>query len=57
MWNLLLHDDGEDVVEYALLAAIIGVAGVLVFPGIVSKLAGALSVAPINDLWVPGPPA
>lgn len=57
MWNLLLHDEGEDVVEYALLAAIIGVAGVLVFPGIVSKLAGALSVAPINDLWVPGPPA
>ena len=40
-----------------LLAAIIGVAGVLVFPGIISKLAGALSVAPINDLWVPGPPA
>ena len=57
MSTLLRRDDGQDLVEYALLAAIIGIAGVLVFPDILSKLTAALSEAAINNLWVPGPPA
>ena len=39
LWRLLRRDEsGQDVLEYGLLAIIIGIAGVLVFPSIVSKL-------------------
>ena len=32
--RLLLDDSGQDLVEYGLLAAIIGIAGALLFPSI-----------------------
>jgi len=39
LWRRLRRDEsGQDALEYALLAAIIGLAGLLVFPSIVSKL-------------------
>ena len=39
LWRLLRRDEsGQDMLEYALLAATIGIAGVLIFPTIVEKL-------------------
>ena len=39
LWRLLRRDDsGQDLLEYAILAATIGIAGILAFPAIVDKL-------------------
>ena len=39
--RLLGQDDGQDLIEYALLTGIIAIAGILVFPTIQSKMADA----------------
>jgi Flp pilus assembly pilin Flp len=39
LWRALRRDEsGQDLLEYALLAATIGIAGALIFPSIVNKL-------------------
>ena len=38
-------ESGQDLLEYALLAGIIGIAGILAFPSIVSKLSNGY----VND--------
>ena len=56
LWRRLRRDEsGQDVLEYALLAVIIGLAGVLVFPSIVSKLSNgyATSNTAIQADWQP----
>ena len=37
----LVRDDGQDLIEYALLTGIIAIAGILMFPAMQSKMAGA----------------
>jgi Flp pilus assembly pilin Flp len=39
--RLLADDDGQDLIEYALLTGLIAIAGVLVFPTIRTKMAAA----------------
>jgi Flp pilus assembly pilin Flp len=41
----LREEDGQDVLEYALLAAVIGIAAILVWQGIVTQLGGAYTGA------------
>ena len=57
--RLLLDDSGQDLIEYGLLASIIAIAGVLVFPQI--KTAMNLRFAEwgtqVNNLSAPNPPA
>jgi Flp pilus assembly pilin Flp len=50
---------GQDLIEYALLASMIGIVGVLIFPSIETKMAAAFSNWGTNvyNLWVPAPPA
>ena len=54
----LLHDDeGQDVVEYALLAATVGMSALLTFQVILSVIGLAYRgwVSNINGLWEPPP--
>jgi Flp pilus assembly pilin Flp len=57
--RLWLDDRGQDLVEYALLASIIGIVGVLIFPNIQTKMAAAFNSWGTNvyNLWVPDDPA
>jgi len=57
--RLLGRDDqGQDLVEYALLAMMFGVAGVLVFPVLLDAIAAAFSGSTdaAYDIWVPNDP-
>ena len=57
--RLLGKDDrGQDMVEYALLAMMFGVAGVLVFPVLRDAIAAAFSGSTdaAYDIWVPNDP-
>jgi len=58
MLTKLLNDDGQDLIEYALLTSIIGIAGVLLLPGIQTKMASAFSgwVSSVQAIWVPNDP-
>jgi Flp pilus assembly pilin Flp len=59
MLSRLAHDDsGQDVVEYALLAAFIGVAGYLVLPTVVTTVSATYTAwndptAGVPSLWEP----
>lgn len=57
--RLLEDDRGQDLVEYALLAAIIGIAGSLVLPLIAPKMGAAFSSwgSQIYNEWRPAAPA
>lgn len=58
--RLLLDDDGQDVVEYALLTATIGLAGLATWPLIVNGIGVAYgdAVTDTQDIWeVPDPGA
>lgn len=58
-WRALRRDEsGQDVLEYGLLAVIIGIAGILVFPIIVNKLGAGYvnSNTAIQADWEPCPP-
>ena len=44
--RLLTEDDGQDLIEYALLSAFIGCAGIAVFSGMSATMEGAY------DSWV-----
>ena len=57
--RLLGRDDrGQDLVEYALLAMMFGVAGVLVFPVLRDAIAAGFSGSTdaAYDIWVPNDP-
>lgn len=51
-------DDGQDLVEYALLALFIGVAAALVIPAIAPKMLNAFGgwATGVYNLWVPNDP-
>jgi Flp pilus assembly pilin Flp len=60
MFRRFLSDErGQDLIEYGLLASIIGIAGYLVLPLIGPKMAGALGIwgANIWNAWEPPLPA
>ncbi len=58
MARLVVSDRGQDLLEYALLTAFIGLAGAVAF----NLLAASMNTAysgwgdGINDLWEPAPP-
>jgi Flp pilus assembly pilin Flp len=56
--KLSQDEDGQDLIEYALLTSIIAIAGILVFPTIQSKMADAYQDwnDTANDIWIPPPP-
>jgi len=56
--RVLADERGQDLIEYALLTGIIAVAGVLVFPPVLTKMAGAYQSWNSNTqaLWTPPPP-
>jgi Flp pilus assembly pilin Flp len=57
--RLLRDDEGQDLVEYGLLAATIGLAGVAVFPLIQPLIPAALTTwsTGVNNIWIPPDPA
>ena len=57
--KLLLNDQGQDVIEYALLTAAVGLSGIAVWPLIVSALRASYIVldTQTQNLWVPVDPA
>jgi len=57
--RLVIDDRGQDLVEYALLSGIVGVAGILVFPVIVDKMGTAYASwqTGAQNAWEPCPPA
>jgi Flp pilus assembly pilin Flp len=54
----LLDDSGQDLIEYGLLASIIAIAGVLVFPVIKTKMGLNFNAWGTNvyNLWAPNNP-
>jgi len=58
--RLLVEDRGQDLIEYALLAGIIGIAGSLILPQIGPKMANAVINVwgtKIYNAWQPANPA
>jgi Flp pilus assembly pilin Flp len=57
--RLIAEEHGQDLIEYGLLASIIGLAGVGLFPIIRTKMGNTFGNwgVNINNLWIPGPPA
>jgi Flp pilus assembly pilin Flp len=62
--RLVRDDSGQDLVEYALLSGIVGVAGILVFPTIAGKMSAAYtswtsgtSASGVQAVWEPCAPA
>jgi Flp pilus assembly pilin Flp len=56
--RLVRDDEGQDLIEYALLAVLVGIVGVLIFPEIRTKMGTAFGNwgTSVNDLWVPNDP-
>jgi Flp pilus assembly pilin Flp len=56
--HLVIDDSGQDLVEYALLSGIIGVAGILLFPVIASKMGAAYTAwnSGVQTAWEPCAP-
>ena len=56
--RLLVDDRGQDLIEYALLAAIIGLAGSLVLPLVGPKMGNAFSSwgGQVYNNWTPSSP-
>ena len=56
--KLVRDEGGQDLIEYALLTAIIGIAGLAGLPDIVSKMGSAFSSwgSAVYGLWVPPDP-
>jgi Flp pilus assembly pilin Flp len=58
LWRFVRDDRGQDVVEYALLTASIGVAGIAVWPAIAAGIGVAYQALNVQtqDIWqVPDP--
>ena len=56
--QLLVEERGQDLVEYGLLAALIGCAGVAIVPQIQAKLGATYTGwgTAIKNLWIPKDP-
>jgi Flp pilus assembly pilin Flp len=56
--HLVLSDKGQDLIEYALLAAFIGLAGVGLFNVIAASMNASYTSwdTGVNNLWEPGAP-
>jgi Flp pilus assembly pilin Flp len=56
--QLLVDERGQDLIEYGLLAALVGVVGVAIFPVIQGKLRGTYTGwgGAIQGLWIPKDP-
>jgi len=57
--RFLNDDSGQDLIEYGLLASIIAVAGILVFPRVGNVMGAHFSTwgTAVYNLWEPGNPA
>jgi Flp pilus assembly pilin Flp len=57
--RLLRDDDGQDLIEYALLTGLIAVGGAIVFPAFREQMANAYEAwnADTQALWQPPPPS
>ena len=57
--HLVLDDSGQDLVEYALLSGVIGVAGLLLFPVIAGRMGAAYTSwqTQVQTAWEPCAPA
>jgi Flp pilus assembly pilin Flp len=53
--RIVIDDRGQDLVEYALLSGIIGMAGILVFPSIAVKMSAAYTSwqSGVDAVWRP----
>jgi Flp pilus assembly pilin Flp len=56
--RFIREDDGQDLIEYALLAAIFGLAAALVLPALSARMQGAFTnwEAQVNNDWIPPNP-
>jgi len=56
--TLLCSDEGQDLIEYGLLAAIVALSGVLVFPLIQSRMGGLFTNwgQNVHNVWTPNNP-
>lgn len=56
--RLLTHDDGQDVIEYGLLLALIALGLIALMPGLGGQLGDAFRSwgDAVYDLWVPNAP-
>ena len=56
--RFLLEDDGQDLVEYGLLAAIFAIAAALIFPYMVPVMNSSYTnhANQINNAWIPNDP-
>jgi Flp pilus assembly pilin Flp len=56
--HLVIDDSGQDLVEYALLSGVLGVAGVLLFPIIAGKMGDAYTSwqSAAQTAWEPDAP-
>jgi len=57
--RFIADDRGADIVEYGLLAGIIGVVGLLTFPGLITRMGNTYANwgTQVNGVWIPNPPA
>ena len=57
--SLFVRDEGQDVIEYALLVGLAATAGALVLPPLGARLADVYAAwtGQANDLWIPPPPS
>ena len=58
LWSWLLDDRGDDLIEYALLAATVGIGGAVAlsaFPGVMTKVYEGWDTA-TESIWEPPDP-
>jgi len=57
--RFVFAEDGQDLIEYGLLAGIIGISAVLIMPAIQTKMGSAFGSwgTGVWNAWIPGPPA
>ena len=58
LMRLVADDEGQDLIEYALLTGTIGIAGLLVFPQLVEQMTAAYTntINKTESLWIPCAP-
>jgi Flp pilus assembly pilin Flp len=56
--RLLVDEEGQDLIEYALLSGLVGVAGLLVFSELGDTMGAAYTdwLVEVNEAWEPCPP-
>ena len=56
--RFLREEDGQDLVEYGLLAVIFAIGSALLFPRLIPAMGNAYNqqATDINNAWIPNPP-